>query len=158
MAQILVVDDEPEICTLMRRTLEEAGHVVDVAHDGAVALGMCRVSTPDLMILDLFMPRCDGIETMIALNRAAIGVKLIVISGGGLWESSRFLKIADMLGAARVLAKPVPLGVLVDAVDGLLAPGDADSGMAVDTHTRERTNDSNGQSAAPAASCRQVIL
>ena len=125
MAQILIVDDEPDVCTVMRRALEAAGHAVDVAHDGAVAVGMCRASAPDLMVLDLFMPNCDGIETMIALNRAAIGVKIVVISGGGLWESSRFLKIAQMLGAAIVLAKPIPLAVLIDTVEYLLAPEDA---------------------------------
>lgn len=125
MAHILIVDDEPDVCTVMRRALEAAGHAVDVAHDGAVALGKCRASAPDLMLLDLFMPGCDGIETMIALNRAAIDVKLIVMSGGGLWESSQFLKIAKLLGAANVLAKPIPLAVLVDTVEHLLAPADA---------------------------------
>ena len=125
MAQILIVDDEPDVCTVMRRALEAVGHTVDVAHDGAVALDKCRASAPDLIVLDLFMPGCDGIETMIALNRAAIDVKLIVISGGGLRESSRFLTIAHMLGAANVLAKPIRLAVLVDTVTDLLAPGEA---------------------------------
>lgn len=158
MAQILIVDDEPDVCTVMRRALEAAGHTVDIAHDGAVALGKCRAAAPDLMILDLFMPGCDGIETMIALNRAAIDVKLIVISGGGLRESSRFLTIAHMLGAANVLAKPIRLAALVDTVADLLAQRDAVGASPIAAEIEDPATAGNRRTATPDVRRRQGLL
>ncbi len=63
MAQtILVVDDEPQIVRLVRAYLEEAGFRVVIAHDGEQALTVARHEKPDLVVLDLLMPRMDGIE------------------------------------------------------------------------------------------------
>jgi len=63
MAQtILVVDDEPEIVRLVRAYLEDAGYRVVVASDGEMALYVARHESPDLIVLDLMMPRVDGLE------------------------------------------------------------------------------------------------
>jgi two-component system response regulator MprA len=62
MASILVVDDEPALVTARERALRLDGHDVDVATDGQVALDRLSVTTPDLVLLDVMMPRIDGLE------------------------------------------------------------------------------------------------
>jgi DNA-binding response OmpR family regulator len=70
MAQtILVVDDEPEIVKLVRAYLEGAGYRVVIAQDGHEALLVTRHEKPDLIILDLTMPKMDGLEFTRRLRR-----------------------------------------------------------------------------------------
>jgi two-component system alkaline phosphatase synthesis response regulator PhoP len=61
MAQrILIVDDDPKIVRLLRASLEQAGYQVLVANDGQTALHMLRRERPDLTVLDLMLPDCNG--------------------------------------------------------------------------------------------------
>ncbi|NJN16571.1 MAG: response regulator transcription factor [Oscillochloris sp.] len=60
--QILVVDDDREITRLVRAYLEQAGFEAVCAHDGASALRMLHTKRPDLLILDLMLPDCDGMD------------------------------------------------------------------------------------------------
>src|SRR5580704_4516485 len=69
MPSILVVDDEPQIATIARDYLTRAGFSVAVAADGATALDMERQRRPDLVVLDLGLPRLDGLEVARALRR-----------------------------------------------------------------------------------------
>jgi len=76
MALILVVDDEPTVVELIKMTLEMDGHTVQSATDGAEALDMLGVRRtvleplfPDLIILDIMMPRVDGYSTLVELGR-----------------------------------------------------------------------------------------
>lgn len=62
MASILVVDDEPALVTALERALRLDGHDVDVATDGQIALDRLSVTAPDLVLLDVMMPRIDGLE------------------------------------------------------------------------------------------------
>ena len=64
MATILLVEDDPNECTLYQRELGEQGHSVIVAHDGPQALAVCEGATPDLVIMDISMPGMDGIDVM----------------------------------------------------------------------------------------------
>lgn len=61
-AKILVVDDEAYIVELVKFNLEKEGYEVVVAHDGLKALDMVRTEEPDLIILDIMLPRMDGLE------------------------------------------------------------------------------------------------
>lgn len=58
--KILVVDDESNICELLRLYLEKDGYTVETANDGATALKMFRENEPDLMLLDIMLPELDG--------------------------------------------------------------------------------------------------
>lgn len=60
MAQILVVDDEPDVRELFNITLKMAGHQTETARDGLEAVDKLNGSSPDLILLDLMMPRMDG--------------------------------------------------------------------------------------------------
>ena len=61
-AYVLVVDDEPNLCTAVRRILEKGGHRVTTTTDGREALQMIQENAPDVMLLDLMMPGLDGRE------------------------------------------------------------------------------------------------
>jgi two-component system response regulator VicR len=67
--RILVVDDEPPIVDLLAYNLKRAGYVVLVAHDGEEALAVAHREQPDLVILDLMLPRLDGLEVCRTLRR-----------------------------------------------------------------------------------------
>lgn len=60
--KILVVDDEQSIVTLLQYNLEQAGFSVLTASDGEEGLRLASIETPDLMVLDLMLPKLDGIE------------------------------------------------------------------------------------------------
>src|SRR5262249_31534602 len=62
MTTVLVVDDEPRIAQIVRDYLRHAGFAVIMAHDGATALERARAEHPDLIVLDLALPRVDGWE------------------------------------------------------------------------------------------------
>ena len=62
MSDILVVDDDPDICALVSFKLEQAGHNVTVAHDGEAGIEAVRAQDWDLILLDWMMPRKTGPE------------------------------------------------------------------------------------------------
>ena len=64
MATILLVEDDPNECILYERELQQAGHIVVIAHDGTAALAICQGSRPDIVVMDVSMPGMDGIEVM----------------------------------------------------------------------------------------------
>lgn len=70
--RILVVDDDPHICDVICFALERAGMVTDRAGDGAAALRQFRVSTPDLIVLDIGMPELDGLEVCRELRKTSV--------------------------------------------------------------------------------------
>ena len=69
MKQILVVDDEPRIAEICRDYLERAGFKVITASNGADALALARTKQPDLVVLDLGLPKMDGLDVTRALRR-----------------------------------------------------------------------------------------
>lgn len=62
MAKILVIDDSKTIREVTKETLEEAGHSVIMAEDGNLGLEMARKENPDLIILDVMLPKLDGYQ------------------------------------------------------------------------------------------------
>jgi two-component system response regulator RpaA len=61
---VLVIDDDPDICEIVRVNLEGAGYVVAVANDGAAGLQAAREVQPDLIVLDVLMPELDGWQVL----------------------------------------------------------------------------------------------
>ena len=60
MGKIMVADDDTNICELLRLYLEKEGYTVTLAHDGESAVEQFFADTPDLLLLDIMMPRLDG--------------------------------------------------------------------------------------------------
>jgi len=69
MAKVLVVDDEVHIIKIIDYKLRAAGHMVVSARDGQEALERARGEKPDLILLDVMMPKMDGFETLVRLRR-----------------------------------------------------------------------------------------
>jgi len=65
---ILVIDDDPDICEIVRVNLEGAGYTVSIAADGAAGLAAAKTFQPDLIILDVLMPELDGWQVLEALE------------------------------------------------------------------------------------------
>jgi CheY-like chemotaxis protein len=78
--RVLICDDEPAIRLLYRTVLEREGVDVDEACDGIECLTVAEATHPDLVILDLFMPRRDGLATLPELRKACPDAKVLVVS------------------------------------------------------------------------------
>jgi DNA-binding NtrC family response regulator len=120
MARILVIDDEVQLRSVVRRILERAGHEVVEAGDGEAGLKLHRERGADLVLADIFMPGRDGIELIRDLKAEAPGTKIIVMSGGGRRGNLDLLDDARLLGATRALRKPFELAALVALVRDVL--------------------------------------
>ncbi len=116
---ILVVEDDPEVRHLIRRTLEDAGYDVCEAANGKEADKAVKAAPFDLVITDILMPEQDGLETIIHLRRTTPGTKIIAISGT---QNELFLRDARGLGASAILAKPFQPAALLDIVKRQLQP------------------------------------
>jgi DNA-binding response OmpR family regulator len=77
---ILVIEDERRLANLVRRALEEEGHVVDVAHDGAEGLDVATATDYDLLVLDLMLPHVDGIEIAKRLRASHNDVRILMLT------------------------------------------------------------------------------
>ena len=121
-ARVLVVDDDANLRTTVCTCLEEAGYAVTRAGDGADALARIRGDAPDLVLLDLSMPRLDGIGFLSELGRRSSGpmVRTVVMSGHG---SVRTAVQAVLMGARDFLEKPFTPDDLRLSVAGALDDG-----------------------------------
>ena len=120
MATVLIADDEASVRDIVKRILAIDGHHVIEAGDGEEAMRKIRSEKPDLVMMDLFMPRKEGLETIMQLRRSFPEVKIIAISGGNPTHGMSFLETAKKFGAMRTLAKPFGMQEMRDAVSELL--------------------------------------
>jgi two-component system, OmpR family, alkaline phosphatase synthesis response regulator PhoP len=116
MKTILVVDDEPKIVEFARDYLEHAGFAVVSASDGAEALARARTDHPDLIVLDLGLPRVDGLDVARALRRDS-NVPIVILSGRS-DESDKLVGLE--LGADDYVTKPFSPKELVARVRAVL--------------------------------------
>ena len=118
MARVLIVDDEQNMRNALRAALEGAGHEVVDAFEGEEGLSRYREKPADLVILDLVMPRKDGLEMLGELIQESPEPRIIAISGTPL-----YLPMATDLGATRTFAKPFSMKELLEAVEELTGQG-----------------------------------
>lgn len=104
MANILVIDDEPSIRSLIRAILEGDGHQVLEATNGRRGLQLYQEQSADLIITDIVMPEMTGLEMISELMTRFAHVKVIAMSGG--LQSENALYIARELGARHTFHKP----------------------------------------------------
>ncbi len=114
--RILVVDDDPEIVSLLRRGLAYEGYSVETAASGAEALSKSREKEPDLVILDVMMPGIDGIEVSKRLRQAG-DVPVLMLTAKGT-VADRVLGLDS--GADDYLVKPFAFDELLARVRALI--------------------------------------
>ena len=116
--KVLIVDDDFEIIEAVRYALEGAGHEVVIARDGNQALALAEREDPDLMVLDMMMPKRSGFLVLEKLRRLRDEpLPVIMITGN---EGSRHKAYAELLGVSDYIRKPFAMDRLVDAVGKLL--------------------------------------
>ncbi|MFL7812705.1 MAG: response regulator transcription factor [Anaerolineales bacterium] len=114
--KILVVDDEVPVTELIQYNLEKAHYQVLTAHDGEAALRIARENAPDLILLDLMLPKIDGLEVCRELRRSS-QVPIIMVTARG-EETDRVIGLE--LGADDYLCKPFSMRELLARIKAVL--------------------------------------
>ena len=118
-SRILVVDDEPDIRNLLHEILEDEGYQVTAAENAAEARQLRRERQPDLILLDIWMPDCDGITLLQEwATEGANGCPVVMMSGHGTVETA---VEATRLGAYDFIEKPLSLAKLLLTVEHALS-------------------------------------
>jgi DNA-binding NtrC family response regulator len=118
MARILIIDDDPDMRSLIEQTLRSSEHQIQLAIDGTEGVSFFDDNPADVVITDLYMPNKGGLETIIELRRRAPQVPIIAISGTGAAE--KMLSIAQKFGAFERIHKPFTTEELIGAVQRAL--------------------------------------
>ncbi len=116
-SDIMIVDDDDMLRETLVMAVESAGYTVSQASDGRQALDMIDECHPGIVVTDILMPKCDGLEVLQRLREQRADVKVIAMSGGGIINGALCLRLAGAFGADVVLAKPFRPGQLLDAID-----------------------------------------
>ena len=115
---ILLVDDDNEIIESMRMVLESKGYRIMVARDGNAGLTVAERESPDLIVLDMMMPKKSGFLVLEKLKGRSGGlIPTIMITGN---EGSRHRAYAEMLGVRDYIRKPFAMEKLVRSVEKIL--------------------------------------
>ena len=114
MTRILVADDDQDVRVALRVALEVEGYEVEAVPDGARAMQAHERRPADVLITDLFMPECDGFETVKHFRARNPGMLIVVISGWQRAQRADHLAVALHAGADAILRKPFTPGELLD--------------------------------------------
>src|SRR5213082_3444350 len=115
---ILVIDDEPNILTTVRRSLELEGYSVEVAGSGAAGLAKLAEHDVDLVLLDVMMPGASGLEVLPKIREAHPDVAVVMMSGNATIETA---VQATKLGAKDFIEKPLSGDKLLLTVQNALS-------------------------------------
>jgi DNA-binding response OmpR family regulator len=117
--RVLLVDDDHEIVESVRYALDSQGYEVLVARDGNQGLAMAEREDPDLVVLDMMMPKRSGFLVLEKLRRSRpVPLRVIMITAN---EGSRHKAYAEMLGVDDYIRKPFAMDRLMESVKRLLA-------------------------------------
>jgi len=123
-AKILCVDDDRNFCRILSRAFSSEGYGVEMAHDGEAALAKVRACSPDLVVLDILLPRRDGFEVLEAIRKEEgrlAQTPVMLLSGCTITPA--YQARADRLHADAALKKPVPLKVILELVAKQIGAG-----------------------------------
>jgi DNA-binding response OmpR family regulator len=120
--KILVADDDPDILATMTMALGELNHTVLSASDGLTALDLAEAESPDIVVLDVMLPRRGGFQILQKLkgSPAMKGMRPLVCMVTGN-EGMRHKEFAERHGVDDYLRKPFPIGRLLEIVRDFIA-------------------------------------
>jgi two-component system alkaline phosphatase synthesis response regulator PhoP len=117
--KVLIADDEPDILEILKYNLEKEGYIVITAKDGDEALDKAKQTTPDLIILDMMMPKKSGMEVCEILRIQSQFKDTLIMFLTALSDETTQLKSFDT-GADDYVTKPISTSVFVSKVNALL--------------------------------------
>ncbi len=120
MKTVLIVDDDPKMLDLLKHYLRDEQVNVLSAQDGEEGIELFDANPIDLVIIDIFMPNMDGIQTIMEVKQKNPSSKILVISGGGEFTGLEYLKQAKALGAAEALVKPFTQQDFLSTIQNML--------------------------------------
>ncbi|HZZ82747.1 MAG TPA: response regulator [Gemmataceae bacterium] len=113
---ILIIDDDRDLVQGLRAVLESRGYRIVTAHDGVAGLSVADKERPDLVLVDMMMPRKSGFLVLEALKAKGDGPKVIMMTAN---EGSRHRAYAEILGVDDYLRKPFAMDKLLASIDQL---------------------------------------
>lgn len=117
--RILLIDDDREIVETIQIALEAKGYEISIARDGNQGLALTERENPDLVILDMMMPKRSGFLVLEKLRRTCpVPTRVIMITAN---EGSRHKAYAEMLGVDDYIRKPFGMDRLIESVTRLLS-------------------------------------
>ncbi|OGV31685.1 MAG: hypothetical protein A2020_05795 [Lentisphaerae bacterium GWF2_45_14] len=115
--KILVVDDDECIRATLKDAMESLGHEVSCASNGIEALEQYRKDKPDIAIIDIIMPRKEGIETILELSYELHFKNIIAMTGGGMISAMNYLEMAKKAGVFYAMKKPFAIAELTGKIN-----------------------------------------
>jgi len=119
MKRIAVVDDEPDITTVLKKGLEHHGFAVDVFNDPQAALASFRPGNYDLMIIDIRMPKINGFDLYRELKKRDGSVKVCFLTAFEIYYEE-FRKMFPTVDVKAFIRKPVSISSLVSQVNSTI--------------------------------------
>jgi len=122
--RVLVVDDEPDLVRILEFGLKAAGYAVDTASDGQDGLKKARELKPDIILLDLMLPKLDGYKVcrLLKFDERYKHIPIVILSART-QEGDQTL--AHEMGANRFLTKPYEFAEILDHIQALLKESSA---------------------------------
>ncbi|MCE2884804.1 MAG: response regulator [Planctomycetaceae bacterium] len=117
---IAIVDDDPDILQSIEMAFRHEGAATCTATDGLGGLHLVRESKPDLLVLDMMLPRSSGLLVLEKMKEESISLPVIMVTAN---QGRRHREFALGVGAQAYLFKPISLVRLLDTAAGLLAGG-----------------------------------
>lgn len=129
-ARILIADDEPDILEIIGYNLEKEGYEVIMAHDGQQAIDLAKAKKPDLIILDIMMPKKTGTEVCNILRSHPDFKQTLIVMLTALSDEASHIKGLDS-GADDYVSKPISPKVLVSRVNALFRRVNKEDGQKI---------------------------
>ena len=120
MKKILVVEDDNDLRTMLKVSLNRRRFTVLEAENGKEALAHFKPLVTDLVITDLIMPEEDGLKVIMRMRELKPSIKIIAISGGGKAGPGSYLNLAKALGADAIYSKPFSVNDMITKIEELL--------------------------------------
>ncbi len=128
VAKILVIDDEPNVQTLLDMRLRQQGYDVLFADNGWKGLQLYRQEHPHVIVLDLKMPEPDGVTVLREIRSVDLAQPVIIFTGDTAPETERQVRA---LGVSEFIVKGSSMKLLVDTLKGILTPATLAMGASI---------------------------